>query len=442
MKDMTMTMTRNAWRRRAGAALLLFAGATAGAELDFKPYVASDYRWDSNVYRFSSQVADVTGTLDTEDRIERHLAGVAAGYTWQQQKLQVVAEGERFRFDQFAHLDHDAYAVAAGFDGSILATTRARVDVRDERRMASFEDRRTTQLIMERDQARRAEVTVAVTPQWQALVGARSRLLQSPLPDAPALPNPPPGAPARVASPDFAVHEAAFSAGVRYGIENREHPEDEAPLLVGLLLEHTAVSFSGVTPQPQPPPGVTPENWSGYALLALGMTAAYSLDGMSSLDGKLGLTQYDASGDAAPTTRDLTAEIGYIRRLSVVTELSARLFRRIVPFAATADASANTGIGFGAKWQPLRTIAVLADYTYGRSSTRGLSGVAPENSGRADNSQRASLGVTCALLRSVSLRMYTTYSDRRSNLGYNDFNDVTAGAELSLRWGAERPAAE
>ncbi len=440
---MTMTMTtRDAWRRWTGAALLLFAGAAAGAELEFKPYVGADYLYDSNVYRFSSQVADVTGTLETEDRIQRQLAGVGAGYAWQQQKLHVTAEGRRFSYDQFAHLDHDEYVLAAGFDGGILSNTRARLDYRDEHRMASFEDRRTTQLIMERDQTQRGEVIFAVTPQWQALAGARNRLLRSPLPDAPALPNPPPGAPARVASPDFAVHETAFSAGLRFGVENKEHPEDEAPLLIGVLLEHTAVSFSGVTPQPQPPPGVTPENWSGYTLLALGLTAAYALDGMSSLDGKLGVTQYDGAGNAGATSRDLTGEIGYIRRFSVVTELSARLFRRIVPYAATADASADTGVGVGAKWEPLRNFTVLADYSYGTSSTRGLSGVAPENAGRSDNTQHASLSVAGGLMRGASLRLYSTYSDRVSNLGFNDFNDVTVGAELSWRWGAEKAAAD
>ena len=85
---------------------------------------------------------------------------------------------------------------------------------------------------------------------------------------------------------------------------------------------------------------------------------------------------------------------------------------------------------------------LLADYSYGQSSTRGLSGVAPENFGRADNTQHASFNVGIALLRNLSLRLFTTYSDRRSNLGFNDFNAVTAGAELSLRFGVDPPAAE
>lgn len=439
-----MTTKLCAWRRWSGvaaAAALLAAWTAAGAaELDFEPYAASQYLYDSNVYRFSNQVAEVTGTADAADRSLRNTAGIGAGYRWQQQHLQVTAEARQFKFDVFDHLDHGEHMLAAAFDGRLRGGTRASLDFRDERRMASFEDRRTTQLVMERDLAARAGVAVAVTPQWQVTAGVRGRRLYSPLPDAPALPQPAPGAPARVASPDFAVHEAGLSAGVQYGIENKEHPEDEAPLLVGVLLEHTQVDFTGFTPQPQPPPGVTRETFEGYSLIALGATAAYSLDGMSSLDGELGITQYRPAG-SGDTSLSATGEISYVRRPSVITELKASLYRRIVPIAPTASAGSETGIGLGVRWEFLRRIEVQAGYAFATSTARSESLFAPENSGRDDRVQRASFSVAYPRQQTLVIRAFATYDDRRSSLGFNDYRDVTVGAELTARWGAE-PATE
>lgn len=427
---------------RGGTAATLLAAwaAASAAQGELKPYAISQYRYDSNVYHFSSQVADVTGTADTADRAISNTAGLDAGYRWQQQHLQVMAEVQQFQFDAFEHLDHDEYAVAGAYDGNFSGNTHALLAFRDERRMASFEDRRTTQLVMERDVTGRAELTVAVTPQWRAVAGARSRRLHSPLPDAPALPQPAPGAPARVASPDFAVRETGLSAGLQYGIENKEHPEDEAPLLIGALLEHTRVDFTGFTPQPQPPPGVTRETFEGYALIALGGTASYSLDGMSSLDGEAGVTQYRPA-HGGDTSLSATGEITYIRRPSVITELTVSVYRRIVPIAPTASAGTDTGIGLGARWAPLREIEVQGGYAFGTSSARSESLFAPENFGRSDNVQDASLSVAYLWRQPVALRVFTTWSDRRSSLGFNDYDAFTAGVELTARWGT-RPAAE
>lgn len=437
------TTPRKLWRVRAAvAAVAAFSGAAAAGDFNFNPYVDGQYIYDSNVYRFSNQVATVTGTRDTADRHQRYAAGLDTGYTWQQQALQFTAEGRRFKFEELTHLDHDEYLFAVNFNGGVLSNTRGALHLAHERRMASFEDRRTTRLIMEEEEVGQGALTVAVTPQWHAVVGARGRRLRSPLPDAPALPQPPPGAPARIASPNFAVHEAAINAGVQFGIENKEHPEDESPLLVGVLLEYSAVDFSGVTPQPPPPPGVTRETFNGYSLLALGATVAYTLNGLSSLDGKLGVTMYDPSSNTAKSKPDITGEVGYVRRLSVLTQVNAHLFRRIVPYAATADATTDTGASVGAKWEALQNLMVVADYSLASSAFSGLSGVAPENAGRNDSVQNASLSVAYPLVRALVLKLSGTYNDRRSSLSFNNYNDITAGVELSYRWGAPKAAAD
>ena len=422
-------------RARVAAGLMAFAGVASAGELEFHPYASGLYLYDSNVYKFSSQVADVTGTTDTSDRVERYTAGLDAGYAWEQQKVHATAEARRFLFEDFSHLDHNEYALDIGLDGKALSNTTGLLDFRDERRMASFEDRRSTQLIIERDRMGRGELTIAVTPDWHVVAGARLHTLRSPLPDAPALPQPPPGAAARVASPNFAMHETAYNAGVQRGILRKEHSENEAPLFVGVMLGYQTVSFSGVTPQPPPPPGVSQEKFDGYRLLSLEATAKYDISELSAFDGKLGVTQYRPRESAGGSRLELTGELGYTRSLSEVTELNLHVFRRIAPYAATGDASTNTGISVGAKWQPmLRDLIVLVNYSWASSSFGGSSGFAPENSGRGDTVQTATLSLAHPLFRYFAIRLFGSYSDRHSNRAFDSYADKIVGAELAFRW--------
>lgn len=428
-------------RQVPALALALLAGPVGAGELRFNPYVAGQYLYDSNVYRFSQQVREVTGTPFTDDRSVRYRGGADLGYRREQQSLQLMGEYRRIRFDELTALDHDEHLFEAAYDGWVLDTARLQAGAREERRMASFEDRRNTRLILEREMLEHADLTLAVTPAWHVLTGVRGRYLRSPLPDAPALPLPAPGAAARNASPDFAVHEAAIDAGAQYGIENKEHPELEAPLRAGALLEYSTVDYSGVSPQPAPPPGVSRDNFDGYSLLTLSLTGNYSVSELSNLDAKLGATRYNPSHTSVVSRPDLTGEVGYLRKLTVLTEVNAHLFRRIVPYLASVDTTTDTGVSVGAAWEPASGLMLLGNYSVASSAFGGLSRVAPENLGRRDTVQNAMLSFAYPKLHTLYLRVFAGYSDRRSNRAYDDFNDVTLGAELSFRWNPEKNAA-
>jgi hypothetical protein len=237
-------------------------------------------------------------------------------------------------------------------------------------------------------------------------------------------------APARPASPNFGMHTAAYNAGVKYGIVSKDHPEAEAPLLAGVTLEYQTVGFSGVTPNPAP----NAETVQDYRLLTLAAVADYAVSGLSRFDAKLGLTQYKPTGSSARSKPDITGELGYTRGLSVVTEINARLFRRIVAAATTGSATTDTGIGIGVDWAPILDLRVLASYSWANSSYEGASEVAPENQGRSDQLQNATLGVGYALWRYYRVRVFGTYSDRDSSVSANSYNDVTGGLELSFAW--------
>ncbi|WP_281784580.1 surface lipoprotein assembly modifier [Sinimarinibacterium flocculans] len=421
--------------RTCAVTLVLLSGiapATA-ATLEFVPYASAQLLHESNVYRFSQQVADVTGTTDTADRIERYAAGLETSYAWTQQQLRATVEARLLRFDELAELDHDEHLLEMGYAGTLFANTRVDLAVRNERRMASFEDRRSTDLVIERDRELRGDLRFALRPNWHLLSGTRQRHLRSPLPDAPALLLPAPGAPARAASPDFAVRESAYSIGLEFGIESKDHPEAEAPLLLGLKLQQQNIDFSGLSPQPQPPPGVEPENFDGYDLLSLETTVQYTISGLSSLGGAFGVTQYTPDGGER-SSPELTGNLGYTRKLSALTEVEASLYQRIVLASGTADSTTDTGFGLGIKWEPLLDFMVVANYSRARSDFNGRSGVAPENSGRGDTVQNASLSLAYPVRHFFGLRVFGTTSKRSSNLAFQNYRNDTVGIELSLRW--------
>lgn len=426
-------------RARRGATIAAIAAAlacapAAGIELRLTPYVAGQYLYDSNIYRFSDQVVEVTGTPQTDDRVRRYTGGIDSSIRWQRQTLQVMAERREYRYDVLEPLDHDETTAAATLDSWIGQDFRLTAGARSERRRASSEDRRSTELIIEHDRSANAELTVTLAPMWRVTAGASGSDLQSPLPAAPALPQPPPGAGARNAAPDFAIRQAAVHTGVLYGIENKINPEIESPLVMGVRLRRATVEFRGLTPQPPPPPGAQPERFEDYSLLTLEGTANYALSGHSRFEARLGATRFDSDAGDADNLPALTGELEYIRNVSAVTELSARVYGDIVPFVPAATATSDTGIGVGAKWEPIRYCKFFADYSYAESAFTGLGAFAPENSGRSDRVQNAALRLEVPYGQWIFLRLGGSLTERRSSGGYNDYDERAAFAELVLLW--------
>lgn len=423
-------------RRALALALILGAGPAAGVELRLTPYAAAQYLDDSNVFRFSDQVAQVTGTTETADRITRYTGGLDGSVRWQRQTVQYVAERRKYGYEEHPSLDHDEGTLSTTLDSFVGEDFHIAAGARSERRLASFADRRSTEPIIERDRSANAQLTVTLAPMWRVTGGLRGSDLKSPLPAAPALPQPPPGAGARNAAPDFAVRQSAVHAGVLYGIENKVNPEIESPLVLGVQLERETVAFRGLTPQPPPPPGAQAERFDDYSLLTLAGTATYALSGYSRFDAKAGVSRFSSDAGDADGLPPLTGEIAYARNLSVVTEISARLFSKIQPFAAAASATTDTGVGIGVKWEPIRYWKLFADYSYANSAFTGLGVFAAETSSRTDQVQNASLRLEVPYGQWIFLRLGGNYSERNSRADYDDFVDRSAFAEVVVLWDA------
>lgn len=410
--------------------LLLPLGAANSAELEFEPYVAAQLQRESNVFRFSDEVAEATGTTRTADTVERYTAGLELAYGGSRQRIAGTAEARRFQHANFDNLDRTEHFTEIGYRGRLFNNTTGVVTLASERRAATQGDRRSTQLVMERDRTLKSGLDVSVTPMWHVLAGMRLRRLTSPLPEGVALPRS--GLPARPASPDFGLRETAFSGGVQYGIESLDLLDNESPLLLGVLFEHEEVRFENLI---SPPAGEgEPDVSLGYRLLVLEATARYSVSGMSALEASLGATQFKAMEESDAQSPTLTGDLRYIRKLSGVTELSIGVFRRFSPFVDSADATTDTGFLLGARWEPVIDLEFELDYSYTRSSFGGQSPIAPEDAGRSDTLHGAALSVRYPFFNRIGIRLYGSVNERSSSQSFNDFTDNRIGVELSYRW--------
>ncbi len=406
---------------------------TEAAELKLVPYVAAEYRSESNVYRFSPELEQATGIDQTADRVQTYTVGLEATYAVSQQTLSAVVEGQHSRFDRFTDLNHDGHRIDLNYKGPVLTPLVAEVQLLSEKRLGAFEERRSTDRVMEDDLITRGSLELALTPALHLLTEVRLRQLDSPQPDAAAVTQPPPGFPQRLASPNFAVRETAYAIGLQYGINRSDQPEVEAPLLVGLMLEQQNVRFSGFTEQPVPPPPQVQQTFDPYRLLTLETTARYVVSGLSTFDAAIGVTEYSAKNDRGDSDPELTGAVGYTRTISVVTEVNVSLYRRVMLFAATADTTTDTGVGFGLKWQPLLNLDVAASALYATSDFGRQGDAAPENTARDDRLQSYAISISYPIFQVLSLRLFGSHEDRRSSFALRDYDDQTIGVALSFR---------
>ncbi|HUS25503.1 MAG TPA: hypothetical protein VM369_11195 [Candidatus Binatia bacterium] len=436
------------------AAVLALGGQAAhAAEFSIGPFASAQYLYDSNVYRFSSQMQrDVVAggfpqAADLADRVHRYVVGAEGGYTIEQQRFTGTVEGRRYDYEDLNTLDHNERGWGARYDGGILSVLSMQTEYHDDRRMGTFEDRHTAEPVMEHERIGKGLFSIAVTPMWHVDLGGSARMLRSPIPAGVATTVPPgtfPGVsttttfPPRNPMPNYAVHESTGQLGLRYGIENKEHPEVEAPLVMGAVLEYRDISLSGVERQPDPPVLPPPtqldrEKFHGYNTLSLEGLATYTVSSLSALEARLGATLFNPHEVNQESQPELTGRIAYRRRFSVVTEARAEVFRRIATRDVTAEGTTETGAGIGLKWQPLLDLLVLADYSYAQSAYQAGTAT-PVNKGRSDDVNTATLSLGYPFLRYFSVRVFGGWTDRRSNRSWQNFQDKQAGAELEFRW--------
>ncbi len=261
--------------------------------------------------------------------------------------------------------------------------------------MASFVNRRSTELTLEQERIGNAGIGLNVGNNFRVETGARYYELRSPLPDF----------------PNFKLRETAFNGALKF--------KSEARLALGLFGEYLEGSFSGITDSPD------------FHSVTGDLTADYDVSELARLSAKLGYTNLQGSDIEVS---GFTGSIGLRREISAVTELKLEAYRRIEGYLAGANAIVDTGFSGGVTWHPTVRIRVDADYTYIYSEFEALSPIATISSERRDVFQIISGSVGYQVLPWIGLRVFGGYRDRDSNVRLERFDNVTVGGEIRLQF--------
>lgn len=384
------------------AAVLLCPGvAAAGFYVD--PYVAAQEMYDSNVFSLSRALAErFRGDPRRNDSIFEAMAGVDADYRFGLQRIYAGAEGRRYNYNDFNELDHDEYTVKSGIGWNAQNVVDGVIEAHQERRMASFINRRDTELTLERERAGDASFNVNFGPHWRLETGGHYYELDSPLTSVdPTQPD----------YPDFALRESTATAGLKYTTEAR--------LAVGVAGSYGEGRFSGIPDTP------------GFRTTTGDLTIGYKTSEVSELAAELGYTHLQG-GDLA--VNGFSGDISYKRDLTALTSLKLEGFRRMDGYLAGADVVIDTGAGGEIAWQPTLKIRVEGGYTFTHSKFQPLSDFSNEPGGRVDEIHLSHVAIGYQLFDWLGLQVFGGYRDRRSTIADERFNDAYVGGRIRLSY--------
>ncbi len=378
----------------------------AGAEVHIVPYVATQAEYNSNVFDLSSpsQAIVENGEARRDDMVLRYLGGAAASYQMGQQKLHGAIEGRRFNYEHFNQLDHDEYLLDGGLDWALSSDLDGALDYRQERRMASFADRNTSQLVLERDRAAAAKVNLKLTPEWLLQGGVKNHQLDSPIQGIPM----------------FGLSENSANAALSYlGF---------GTLSAGLYAEYLRGEYRGV-------PGA-----NKFDQTTLDLTAAYSISGLSDINAKLGYTQRKDQQSGTGSVSGYTGSLTYSRKLSGKTAANVQLFRRISSYTAGASSVVETGASADVNWRPTLKLAVSLDYSLTNSTLQGQGVSGTNESNRRDQYQITTLKTTYQALEWLWIEPFASYENRDSNIEIDGFNTAIVGINIRISFGGSTSA--
>ena len=300
----------------------------------------------------------------------------------------------RLLFAHFNELDHDEYLFSGGLDWHLSRAFKGLLEASQERRIASFEDRRSTTLILETERIARATANVDITPLWRVETSLQRRDLDSPLPDF----------------PEFRLQEDTVGAALKYLVVDH--------VAAGIYTEYLQGEFEG-----------TP-NAGRFRQTSVALTGDYSIEGFSGVSAAIGATQRQQRGGEGE--KALTGKLAYNRVLTSKTKIDLQVFRRLLSYVGGASSIKEDGASANVIWQatPKTAAVLLYQRTQGRfeeaSSNSGTSG-------RSDKGEIASLTIKYQVLPWMALRPYAGYQSRESNTAFDSFESSFAGIELLVR---------
>lgn len=383
----------------ACALATLAAPQAQPADYQFIPYASAQAEYNSNVFDLSGhqQALVENGDRTLADIVQRYLAGAEGSLSWGQQKLGATLEGRRFDFSHFQRLDHNEYRASGNLDWQLGSVLGGVFEYRQERRMASFADRSSTDLSIENERIATSKTHIEINPRWQLEGELRARKLDSPLPGF----------------ADFRLLENVASGAVRY--------RTEQGLSFGVLGEYLNGRFENIS------------DASHFHQNRAALFADYAVPELSKLSADLGYTQRRNRSGSGGDESALTGSLAYHRELSGKTAADVRVFRRVASYIGNADSVTETGAGGALAWQATQKTSLNLRYQW----TRGeypQSGITSAPQRRVDDTQLASVQLAYQALPWLLLRPYGGYQLRNSNVDLAGFHAAVGGIELRIRF--------
>lgn len=410
-KPPLLTASRQSWctstrsRRRSrgldfGIAFIAsICSASTQADINLMPYASGRTLYDSNVFALSSanQAVLQNGDPRRSDTVFRYAAGADASFLWNRQEVYGFAEGRRFNYLHFNQLDHDEYTLSGGSNWVISNALGGSVNYRQDRRMASFADRTTTQLEMEAERTLLARLDVKVSDEWRLDGGFKLHGLDSPLPGFPL----------------FALDEHSGNMRIRY--------VGRGKLGVGLYTEYLEGDYRGVPDEGR------------FRQATAELTSTYAVSGLSDFDAKVGYSQRKSQIEQGGDVSGLAGTLAYKRSFTGKTSGNVQIFRRINSYVAGATSVVETGATVALRWQPSSTISVSPDYSWIETGYRGTSAPGSSFPSRRDHYQTAGISINYEARSWLSIRAFGQAQDRNSNIVLDSFNESQIGIEFVLR---------
>ncbi|WP_295681673.1 surface lipoprotein assembly modifier [uncultured Nevskia sp.] len=364
------------------------------------PYGSAQAEYNSNVFSLpnSDQAFLETGDRRLADETLRLIIGLQARLPVSQQTFRAKLEGRRFDYLHLDRLDHNEYRLSTGLDWRLATFLTGTLDLSQERRLAPFTDRISTNLTLESERVLSASSDLEIGNEWRLETALRSRALDSPLPNFPG----------------FKLEENTADVAIKYLIGEG--------LDAGIYGKYQFGTFKGV-----PEAGDFDEQ-------SLGLVVDYSIDELSRVAAQAGYTrrQDERQADANGRSSAITGKLSYFRQLTGKTSVGIDAFRRVNSYVGDASTVQETGAGLALNWAPTVKIGVFANYQYGISRFQ-QSGTSASNDSRHDDSHVASLKLAWQALSWLVVNPYTAYQVRSSTIERNSFKAIMVGLELGAR---------
>lgn len=388
--------------------LALFAPIASGLEGEpFGFYVGGGLSYDNNLLRLPSNLspADVgVGDRPRGTWIGNAFVRATTDLKPGRQEIRAYVQGNAYRYEDYSYLNWEGVDFGAAWLWRVGDRWNGNLSYDQLKFLSGLADLRALVQNLRTVKIGRADAEYWLHPEWRLTGGYARTMIEN--------------SDALIATTD--LNEDAFALGFKYVSTEKNYVIFGARYAKGEYPNRSQPSVIGDT---------------SYDQYGAGVDLAWAIGGNTDVFGRIAYTERRFPN---LSQRNFSGPTGNLRadwRWSPRTGLLAQVRREIGGIEdVTANYILTTAIRVSPYWRVTELIRLDASYEYQDRDYRGEPGVAiglgPQ---RNDKYNIAGLGALWTPTRNWQLGLRVVYSNRNSNIPFNDFDDVTALA--TVRWG-------